>query len=366
MNDVQRSWCYWDEKARAYVYRASSLGGCIRSLVAARLGESAFPPGQHFRKAMDASGGLESEVLRRFMEEVGDGLISGQQQTVELKLSWDDEPLVIVRGHIDADYDSASDAAVIEVKVFGDNYWERWISGKNVLERLDNLPGFLGQKYRIQGGIYGHAKGKKVQYVIGHKVKVTERFEMPGLNLDPEELATWVVSEIHISPPIEPERLYPVADLHARIQFIEECAMNDELPPCDQNCRESDPYGEAHLFARPKTADNDLTAKLLRIEELKTIVGTAERDKNGNRQGLLGELEDLKDEVKNTYGNDLTPEKITAGPLTASIVPMPGRESIDGKKLRKLYPDIAAECLKIGQPYRVLTIRRSKSDEGEE
>jgi hypothetical protein len=358
-------WVYYDQNAGFQVYRASVIGGCIRSLVAARLGESPFPLHANLRKSLDASGGLEDETIRRFTIEMASSDVIWRQKMVELVVPTPncEYEQVIVRGRIDGMYQL--DDSILEVKNFGDNYFEKWHDGYNrggVLEGLDVLPGFLGQKYRVQGGIYGHAAERKVRYVIGHKVK----------KLGDEDLVTgvtdetWVIEEIDISPPIVPNDLYPLADLHARIQFIEECAANDELPECDQNCREGDPYGESHFFAGPKKGDDDDLSKMIRMDELRELLGSKGEDDGTKRWGLLGEYEDLKDYFKNSYGNQQHTEKVTAGPFTASVVPYKGRMTVDAKWLKKSHPDIYDQSLKPGRPYFMVTVKKAKSEQGEE
>lgn len=166
---TEHGWVYQDKGT--VVYRASSLGSCIRSLVAARLGESAAGPNAGLRAAMDASSGLEDECIRRFGIEMASSDVIWQQKEVELSVCNhpDGEPnvpnaVVIVRGHIDGM--SMYDDTILEVKALGEGNWAKWIDGKNVHESLANL-GTLGDKYRIQAALYGHATERRVRFVIG-------------------------------------------------------------------------------------------------------------------------------------------------------------------------------------------------------
>lgn len=356
---MQEGWVYVDPASGLPVYRAYSLGNCLRSLVAARLGEDVFPPHQRFRAAMDASGGLEEEVLRRFSIEMASSEIIWKQKMVEMQMDvvWGEDITVnvtpvIIRGHLDAMYQL--DDSILEVKVFGDNYWDRWKSGG-----YDALPNQLGEKYKVQQAVYGFATQRKVRFVVGHKGKLATPHGDGSFD--------WVIDEVDIGPPVDPSELKSLDWIQNRIATIEDFAARDELPDCTHNCRESDPYGESHLFAGPEQGDDRLEQLVRRRDELKDILGE-EPDEKKKRpgSGLLGELALIQDEIKTDYGHPTEKRAYTVGPFTVTIVANKGREYLDRGWLKRNHPDVEASAVRLSKPFSTLIVKRVKGDKGEE
>lgn len=340
MTTEQRGWIYFDPDIGMYVYRGFSFGNCIRSLVAARQGESEFP-NQYLRPYLDASSGLEDTIINRLAADHNVVPI-WQQKTVELPVEVICEgpdgkfpAKVLIRGHLDL-ADRVTDD-IVEAKALGPSNFEKYNSGG--LAAL----GTLGQKYAVQGGVYGHATQRRVRFAIGEKLKNAETGEFS-------------IGRVIYEPPVDASSLITRDLIELRVRTIEEFAAIDELPACDMGCRENDSYGEVHIFQSAAIGGPDLVAKLARIEELNDILGTDDRKK---RSGLLGEREDLKDAVKAEYGDDYETRKVTAGPFTVTVVANKGREYIDSKWLKTNHADIAAQATKIGQGFRTLLIKGS-------
>jgi hypothetical protein len=187
-------------------------------------------------------------------------------------------------------------------------------------------------------GIYGHATERKVRLVVGHKVK----WEMKdGTGTRHPEGDKWEIDQVDISPPMDPSDLYPLSDLHARIQFIEECAAKDELPPCDSNCREGDPYSEAHLFEGPKQGGDELLEWLVEYDCARDAIEEWTKRKDHARERIIEE-----------FGIG----KYTAGPYSARVEHVKPTQRVDSKKLKKSYPDIWEECSTWGAPTIRLTV----------
>lgn len=340
----QEGWVYFDRDAGCYVYRTFCIGSCIRSLTAARLGESAFPVHANLRKAMDVSAALEDEILEKLQKE-----FIWRQKTVELGvgISFDTEDTtesrkVIVRGHIDA-LEQDSDC-IVDVKVLSEANYSAYEDGG--LKAL----GKLGTKYLWQGAVYGHATGRKFRFGLGLKVK--------------NDKGEWNIVRVRLTDPMDPEEMVPLATIQDRIRTIESYAERDELPDCTDGCREGDSYSECHIFFAPAQGDDETHEKLVRYLELKELLGSDDKDPN-KRKGLLGEYEDIKDWMKETYGNWRTTEKVTSGPITASVIPNKGREGLDTKRLRKELPSIYEQYIRFGDPFYTLIVKVS-AGRGEE
>lgn len=307
-----RGWVYDDNGT--IVYRASSLGSCTRSLVAARLGESQFPFNASIRAAMDESSDAEEKAIHAYRVMTGHDVI-WQQKEVELNIKIDldltqttvgsyDIP-VIVRGHIDG-LDQTDDC-IIEVKCF---------SGRNFAAYdMDGLGApalkHLRRRYKLQAAVYGHATERPVRFVIYNK------------HAEGEE------DRLIIGPMTDPGMYESITAIQSHIQFIEQCAEMDDLPPCDADCKEGDPYSEAHIFASPTDGGDELEKLLSRHREL-----SAQMDE------LKIAKEELTDVIKSVYGVG----KHVAGRYTASISHVTSMRC-DTKKVKKRYPEVYDDCL---------------------
>lgn len=335
----QDGWVYFTESGRP-VYRASSLGGCIRSLTAARLGESSSPPNAGLRAAMEASGSLEDEIVRRVETELGDGKVIWQQKRVELPVSLHSpkpneacvlcasgEHSAIVRGHIDGLHQQSD--SIIEIKALGKTNFDKYNSGGLL------ALGSLGEKYMIQASVYSAATGRKIRMVIGEKLKRDD--------------GTFEIGELIIEPAHSGETFYPLADIYDRIRTIEDYASRDELPECTSGCREGDPYGEVHIFAPVNQGDDDLEELLRSYEDVASRIKDLEDYKGSLREQLIEQ-----------YG----PGKYAAGIFSARIEKVKSSR-FDTSWLRKEMPHIYEQGLAPSETVRVTVTgpKKEKRDE---
>lgn len=349
----QDGWVYFTESGRP-VYRASSLGGCIRSLTAARLGESAMRPNAGLRAAMEASSSLESEIVRRVETELGDGKVIWQQKRVELLVELTKGPIiadlggpvdnkdsmtVIIRGHIDGLHQQSD--SIIEIKALGPANFKKYNEG-------GGLPalGKLGEKYAMQAAVYGHATNRKVRFVIGEKVKVSERTGPGGIG-EENEVTGWDIDRLIIEPAVSPESLVPLTDIYDRIRTIEDYASRDELPECTSGCREGDPYGEVHIFAPVNQGDDDLEVLLSEYDSVVSAIKNLEDEKGSLRERLIEE-----------YG----PGKYAAGIFSARIEKVKSSR-FDVSWVKKSHPDIYDQGLVPSESVRVTVTRPKVKDD---
>jgi hypothetical protein len=180
-------------------YRASSLGGCSRMLVAHRLGYTPVGYEGPVNQVM-AEGELhERDVVER-MEKDGVWLVTCQQQTVSLPITSN----VSVVGHIDgiATNRETGGGFLLEIKSMGKDQYEEWT-------RLQwETPGLI-QRYKWQLSAY------------------MVSLSLPGL------LAVKNRNNGTLTLTTIPEPFYSLSALKARIIRLEGFVARGELPPCD-------------------------------------------------------------------------------------------------------------------------------------
>lgn len=306
-----------------WTYRMSRIGACIRSLVAARMGESPTPPHQKFQEFLDASAGLEDEVIAMYIAKHSHGEVIWRQKEVELPIAEG----VIVRGHIDG-LDQQDDE-IIEVKALGDRYFELYNNGG--FEAL----GVVGLHYRWQGAGYGHATHRQVRFVIGHKAEGKDG---------------WVIDELIVEPAVDPETLVPLNEILSRIASIEHHAGIDVYPDCDRKCSKSEPFAHIHVFDPVTLGGSDLEAMLERYDNMQSTIDE-----------IVVEKEKLGQEIKKQYGKGTH----VAGSFKAILLPNKG-EKCNTKRLKQERPDVYEEFL---EPYDYglrLQVKSSAAKRGEQ
>lgn len=149
------------------VYRASSLGGCTRAVVAAARKFKPKPHPQWFVDVLDEGTRMESVIAEKFVELTGVANLSwpdGEQWEVELEVGMIDGRLVVIRGHMDdisewypetADHEAES--RVREYKKFRPSTWDAFV--RNGV----NVNGY----YPWQVSVYMHATGLPCDFVGG-------------------------------------------------------------------------------------------------------------------------------------------------------------------------------------------------------
>lgn len=326
-----RGWYYAEDDVG--IYRASSFGSCIRSMTAARLGEPATPPGKSLQAAMDASSDAESMAVKELERQTG-GTVIWQQKRVELDpRSSHTDPPVLIRGHIDGLWQEED--TIIEIKSLSQRNFDIYNT-----KGLSGL-GWLGEKYRWQAGIYGHATQRNVRMVIFNKASL-ENPELDSLIIDPAMPAdTFVTMDL----------------IRARISDIERYAADDEYPDCVQGCTEWDSYGHIHIFDSPTQGDQELEDLIRQHYFLKMQVDelTMQRDV-------------LADTIKESYGPPLNaekPNKYTVGPFSVSIYNVhPTR--FDKAALKRKYPELVEEYTISGTSYQGMKVSGAPENVTEE
>lgn len=239
-------------------YRMSSLGTCIRGLVAARLGIPPSPPSDTQQQTMDEGHLHEPDVLRRLGE---DGWqINDTQRPVTLDIMQAGELAARLTGHVDAvgvDPGANGDPhRVLEVKSASKDSWAKWMA-----KRFDHMP-----RYRWQAAAYSAASLMSV--VIACKNRNDGRIDV------------W-----------EPDELPSLDEITQRVLEVERCAAEMTYPPCDV-----DSSGKWFCSYRAVHDDDEKPAR-------PTIVGGIEGDEFWS---LIRRVDELR-VAKQTIEDELRP-----------------------------------------------------------
>jgi hypothetical protein len=203
---------YWDPVVGKQVYRAYSLGNCVRALTAFRKGVTPADHPEWLLKAFREGHENESVILSMLYEQ-GDWepVDGGAQREIEIPVGTG----ALIRGHnddvaiaqkfswTDAEKEPDRDQRVIEAKAFAQSTYKKWVS-----QGFDAFP-----YYATQLSFYMAALGLPALFVVGLKDEETR-----------------VVTEVKVFPVDEPP--VPLAKIKARVARIEHLA---ELPGCDFN-----------------------------------------------------------------------------------------------------------------------------------
>jgi hypothetical protein len=209
-----------------WVYRASSLGNCVKALTAARLGYEAFPHPDWLLKKFEEGNTAEPILIDRFLS-----YHPGKWWMLDPNnpQAYEDYPYVkhvnvhddqftcqipvgltaVIRGHMDGiatNHDN--ELFVVECKAFAASYWDKYMK-----QGIEAFP-----YYATQLSLYMHATGLPGMFVMGHK-------NADGIMNDD--------CEVHVdrfdTPPIS------LGAIKTRVAKIENIAKTGELPMCDQN-----------------------------------------------------------------------------------------------------------------------------------
>lgn len=224
---------YLDDSTGAWVYRASSLGNCVKSLVAARLQYEAFPFPDWLLEKFEQGNAAESVLINRFLgikrdradwvmlnplnessyikddgtfyPHVNYGGSHDGQFTCEVPVGL----TAVIRGHMDGIAQSSNgERFVVECKAFARSYWDKYQK-----QGIEAFP-----YYATQLSLYMHATGLPGLFVVGLK-------DEDGLITDLTELTV----DLYDKP------VLPLGKLKARVAQIEKIAKSGELPACDQD-----------------------------------------------------------------------------------------------------------------------------------
>lgn len=184
------------------VYRASAVGGCLRALVAARLGYTPLPFDDNSELRM-AEGNLHEPAIIDRLEEDGYE-IDAEQREVELVIG----DRIVIRGHIDG----ATSDRVVEAKAMGQDPYGDWLA-----------KGFDGNyRYACQLSTYMAALNLKGLMAVKNRN----------------------TGHLHVTEVDEPP--VPIALIKARVARVEAIARTGELPDCDVSSTWNCPFRFLH------------------------------------------------------------------------------------------------------------------------
>ena len=197
-----------DDRANAYhegdvlVLRASSFGSCPTALIAAGQGIEGEPPPAWLQVKFDegnknepvildwltgkkpewrdGSGAplgvsLRDPLLDTSYRDLGTGMTRAADDR-QFTMEWEILPDVVIRGHLDGIgqvYVTGVEGVelgpiVVEAKAFGDALWDKWIR-----HGVSSMEG-----YAMQLSLYMIASGLPALFVVGHKDKAGDVFEV--------------------------------------------------------------------------------------------------------------------------------------------------------------------------------------------
>jgi hypothetical protein len=188
------------------VFRASALGGCLRALVAARLGYDPLPFDEASELRM-GEGNLHEPVIVEWLKTDG-WTVTDQQKLIELTVA----DTLVVRGHIDGQARHTGPPRLLEIKAMGQDPFKRWVADRFA----------SNDRYAWQVSAYMHA------------------LDLPGLfvvkNRNTGEVDVFEVDEAPI----------PLAKIKARVAQVEAIARRGDFPACDTEYLWNCPYRFLH------------------------------------------------------------------------------------------------------------------------
>lgn len=263
------------------IYRASALGGCLRALVAARLGYDRLPFDDQAELRM-AEGNLHEPAIVASLED-GGWTVVDQQREVELVIG----DRLVVRGHIDGvGAEAASDPArVVEIKAMGEEPFKKWMAS-----------GFASNpRYAWQISTYMAATG-----LAG--VMVVKNRNSGAIIVDPVDEA-----------PI------PAAQIKARVARVEAIARTGELPDCDTDLSWGCPFRYLHDDADKAmlpVEDDEVDALAAVYDRARTMATQADAMKKTARDRLAEAVRDRKKVRTSAWSVSCSMQKRTTVDLT--------------------------------------------------
>lgn len=310
----RRGWVYQDgaEGAPYVVYRASSIGGCIRGLVAARQGIPASPRPTQIQEKMDESTRAEKVAIDDLRDNHGYEVAS-QQREVDFRpiegVSW------VVRGHIDGVAVIDNVGHVLEVKNLSENSWSTY--HRRGMKAL----GQMGEKWLWQ--ISSYMLATDMPAVLAVRNKSTGEFSI----------------EVFTAPPVQGW------EIRDRIAAVEFQFAQDELPECDRGCTSYDDYWQVHDKPTVEEGDEELKGKLTRFLNLRET-----------RDEIDAQMKELSEELKAEF----KPGRYRAGEMKMNISRVRSNRSDTGW-IRREHPDVYEASLRPSESVR-LTVEREVNE----
>ncbi len=328
MTGEQKPIVWYDDISEDWVYRASSLGGCLKMLVAARLNYEGVGPAAWMQKRLDESSGLEDAVMA-YLPGEGWETTEGLGTQFHCQLRIDDN--TVVRGSMDGL--NPETQTVGEAKALGpDLYATSKRFGIDTMKRYQWQSSIY--QWGMQYEISPH-RPWKLDFVIGHKV-------------DGE------IIEAHILHYDEP--IISLAEISEKVLLVETIANNSEEMDklaCGVDRSFFCPFPYLHDEELEVNVSDDLAEK---IEALSRKYATAR------------ETEKLAKLAKDSFGKELN-LLLLEHDLSATITKDWRVKVVNGKRGSKLNREKAEKELKvdlspfveetIGRPYINVTERKT-------
>lgn len=189
------------------IYRASSLGNCIKSLVASRLGIEPMPHPDWLLEKF-SEGNVNEPIILNMLKDAG-WTITDENEPEQMEVEIQVGSRVKIRGHLDGVGIPPRMATlpegfhVIEAKAFGKAFWDKYMK--------EGIAGF--PYYAMQVTIYMAALEMPCVFVVGLK--------------DDDGVVTKIKQEVFINPPMS------MGQVKAKVAKIEGLVAKGELPGCD-------------------------------------------------------------------------------------------------------------------------------------
>ena len=262
------------EKDGRVIYRASSVGQCVRALVASGLGEVALF-GADRKALLERSadeGNLHEDAVRSKLE--GEGwTVHSTQDEIDVPVI----PGVFLRGHTDGVISkpgvTVSDQALLEVKSMSTKQFDKWIK-----KRFRDFPKYA---YQISAYMKGYP-GLDAYYVVKRREDgLLDRTVIP-----------------HSTPPIQ------WSTIRKKITTAERWRRKGELPPCDVKNQWGCPFFYLH-------EEDDFEEAVIPDDEVRKVleglvadfVGLKESEKVGKEAGDIRKQE-ISPEILNLLSGD--------------------------------------------------------------
>lgn len=340
-----RASVYYDSSVSAWVYRASATGQCVRSMVAAAMGEQEVRAKDR-QALMDRSaneGNIHEPAIVESMKAQGWTFVT-TQETVTVKVM----PGVIIRGHTDGraiapsgfEYEGgpwspAGDYSGVEhgseIKTMSTKQYAKWISGY-----FKNFP-----HYAAQVTAYMEATGLPFMYWV----KRREDGMMSVLRLE--------------TPPMEFGVIKKKILVAERYRRRNESKRGTEWPACDvptYGCPFFYLHDEEQVGLEPEELNedeaaivNELAAEFVRLKDIEVAGKEAETARKEVQKQIVNMIGKRKAITATVDG---VPIRITKSNGSGS--------SVDMAALKAKYGDATIDAFKKKYSYEYVTIKEEK------
>lgn len=240
-----------------WYFRASSIGACLRGLVAARKGISPQPPMPGLQRAMRASGDAE-QVVREQLQKRGWKVEPGES------VSYDCEEYGLLTGNTDGFISGEGlDRCVLEIKALGRDLFQRYVRGG-----IQAMGEPFTRMYGMQISAYMLSTGLPCLVAVYGKDSDT------------------TLEKLYEEPP------YSTDDLCERMGQVHSFVERKLWPECDAKCNSSSWYWHIHEEKeKNRITDEEMEQKVAKAAQLKATI-----------TALEDEYKKLADELKDELG----------------------------------------------------------------